>query len=162
MRLLIRSLILSLIILSMVSVAARAQNVDDVAESFQAGLSRLVGEVPDRPARLALWSGPEKGMPVAATVIYGFEADLQKALLNLKPAPEILARSELSALIGNLSATGALDDPTGDPVGELLSKVRDVDALVIGDYRLDDLTLIARYRLVSLSGQVQVSYAGFT
>ena len=94
MRLLIRSLILSLIILSMVSVAARAQNVDDVAESFQAGLSRLVGEVPDRPARLALWSGPEKGMPVAASVIYGFEADLQKALLNLKPAPEILARSE--------------------------------------------------------------------
>ena len=154
MRLLIRSLILSLIILSMISVAARAQNVDDVAESFQAGLTRLVGEVPDRPARLALWSGPEKGMPVAASVIYGFEADLQKALLNLKPAPEILARSELSALIGNFSATGALDDPTGDPVGELLSKVRDVDALVIGDYRLDDLTLIARYRLVSLSGQV--------
>lgn len=151
---LIRRMMLSVMILPMISVTAWSQSVDDVAEGFQTGLTRHAGSATATPLRLAIWSGPEKAMPVAASVIYRLEADLQNAFLKLKPAPEILARAELSALIDNLSATGALDDTVGDPVGELLSKVRAVDALVIGDYRLDGLTLIARYRLVSLSGQV--------
>ncbi|MEQ9327284.1 MAG: hypothetical protein RJQ21_08305, partial [Rhodospirillales bacterium] len=132
---------------------AAATDFDAAARTLGRGLAAFAATA-GRPARIALFSDGAEDLPVRRGLVDGIEGAMQATLLALDSPPRIVARRELTALIADLQATGALDRPAGDPVADLMARARDIDALAVGRYGLAGGRLNVRFRLVTRTGRI--------
>jgi hypothetical protein len=142
-------LVLAGMVLSSVSTAA--EHVREAAAQIITGIqgSGVAGSF-----RIAVTGGAKGELPVSVDVVSEMEAELVAALRSLAPDLTVMSRRELPELIDDLADTGALDGSVGDPIADLMASSRRIDALVIGRYRLDNGEVQARYRLVSMKGEI--------
>jgi hypothetical protein len=148
----VRGIIVGLLICC-TAVEARADNFQEAARAFGDGLTEFM-RTAGRPARLALVSDGADALPVSSGLVDAIEGRMAASLLDLDPPPRLIARRELAAMIGDLAATGALGQPVGNPVADLLERARDIDALAVGRYSLAGGSLRVRFRLVTRTGRI--------
>jgi hypothetical protein len=104
--------------------------------------------------RVAIWPFQKNDIPIAKSIADGFNDKLLAALLK-EPTKEItfVARDALRTIISDMSQTGVLESD-GDPIAALMSKARDVDALIQGRMRLVDGGLSLGYKAVRMDGTI--------
>lgn len=142
-------LVLGGMVLSSVSTAA--EHVREAAAQIITGIQSR-GDIGS--FRIAVTGGAKGELPVSVDVVSQMEAELVAALRALAPGLTVMSRRELPELIRDLADTGALENPVGDPIADLMAHSRRVDGLLVGRYRLEGGEVQARYRLVSMKGEI--------